>query len=83
MAETSIVNENAQKVQQLGVPDIPMLLFVSSDIGEQWIERQHNFAGNSDKIKLLQLNCGHDIHYYESEYIANESRRFINELIGK
>jgi pimeloyl-ACP methyl ester carboxylesterase len=83
MAETNIVNENAQKVQQLGVPDIPMLLFVSSGIGVQWIERQRNFAGNSDKIKLIQLNCRHNVHYYESEYIANESRSFINELLKK
>jgi pimeloyl-ACP methyl ester carboxylesterase len=77
MAEINIVNENAKKVQQLGVPDIPLLLFVSSGISGQWMERQRNFAGNSDKIKVIQLNCGHDIHYYESEYIAGESMRFL------
>jgi pimeloyl-ACP methyl ester carboxylesterase len=80
MAETNIVNENAQKVQRLGVPDIPMLLFASADIGGQWMERQQNFAGNSDKIKLIQLNCGHDIHYYESDYVVNESRCFLRKL---
>ncbi|MDR0301598.1 MAG: alpha/beta hydrolase [Treponema sp.] len=83
MTEAGTVNENAKKVQQLGVPDIPILLFVSSSIGEQWIERQHNFAKNSEKIKVIQLNCGHDVHYDEPEYIASESRRFIKELFGK
>jgi hypothetical protein len=83
MAETGLVNENAKKVQQLGVPGIPMLLFVSSGIGEQWIERQHNFAENSDKIKLIRLNCGHDIHYYKSEYVVNETKHFLNKLPEK
>jgi pimeloyl-ACP methyl ester carboxylesterase len=80
MAETKIVNENAKKVLQLGVPDIPMLLFVSSEIGGQWIERQHNFAKNSDKIKLIELNCGHTVYHYEPELIANESKRFLNGI---
>jgi hypothetical protein len=81
MAETSIVNENAKKVLPLGVPDIPMLLFVSPGIDEKWIERQHSFAEKSNKIKLIQLKCGHNIHYYESEYIVNESKHFINKLV--
>lgn len=78
--EGKFVNENAKLVGQLGTPDIPMLLFVSngSGLGENnWINIQKNFASKSDHIQLINLDCGHNIHYYESEYIAKMIKDFL------
>jgi hypothetical protein len=81
MAETALVNENARKVLKLGVPDIPTLLFVSSEIGQNWIEKQHDYAAKSDKIELIQLTCGHYMHRVDSvaEKIAGEIKKFLSK----
>ncbi len=79
LSESKFVNENAKLVEQLGIPDIPMLLFVSngSGIGENnWINFQKKFASKSNHVQLINLNCGHNIHYYESEYIAKMIKDF-------
>lgn len=80
IAESEAVISNAKKVQKGGTPNIPMLLFSSNGDGlggSKWVECERNFASQSKKIKMIQLNCGHMIHYYKSKYIAQKTKRFL------
>ncbi len=42
---------------------------------EAWKEIETN-------ARIIYLNCGHYIHYYESERINREIRAFVNQTIG-
>jgi hypothetical protein len=79
--ELKSLRENAAKVQETAYPKMPMLLFSSdgSEIGDFWIECQKNFA-KTVNAKLIQLNCGHYIHQYEPEKLADECKLFLKEL---
>lgn len=78
MAEIQTVDENARKVAQENSPDIPILLFSSRGFGnDRWLTCQREFTSRSDKYKLIELNCGHNIHYDEPELIAQEVKNFI------
>lgn len=72
------VLDNAHKVDESGDIQCPMLMFVSDgkQVSENWINYQYQFAEKM-KTKIVQLNCGHYIHYFESEYISNEIREFV------
>lgn len=80
MNEAAAVNENALKVRELGTPEIPILSFVSSGMGEQWDQSQQNFAGSSSLVQMIRLDCGHNIHYFETDRIEKESKAFIEGL---
>lgn len=71
MAESNIVYSNAQTVHKGGIPNVPMLMFVSNGdgtgLGDDWVRGERSFAGQSEKIKLIQLDCGHMMHYYKSD----------------
>ncbi|WP_141434272.1 alpha/beta hydrolase [Bacillus sp. 03113] len=81
IAESRAISSNAKKVQKGGMPNIPMLLFSSNGdstgLGDKWVQSERNFASQSDKIKLIQLDCGHMIHYYKSDYIVQETKKFL------
>lgn len=81
--ECRTVGANAKAVKKGGVPNIPMLMFCSNGedtgTGPSWVAIHRNYAGNSDKIKLIQLNCGHFIHYYKSDEIAKEIKDFMKQ----
>ena len=82
MSEVNAIHENAKKVKENGVPNIPMLLFVSNGEGsgwgsEAWIGYQTDYSDESDLIAQSKLDCGHYVHDIEFERIAVESRQFI------
>ncbi len=41
---------------------------------------QDDFARQTDKYTQIKLDCGHNLHYYKSEYIVSEIKEFINGL---
>ncbi|MBQ1492111.1 MAG: alpha/beta hydrolase [Blautia sp.] len=81
--EARAVLENARMVDSQGIVDCPALLFVSDgkQVSAGWQEHQKNAAAQM-KAKLVFLNCGHYIHYYESERISQEIRSFVKNLEG-
>ncbi len=81
--EAKAVLENAKLVHTSGLISCPILMFVSDgkQVSSGWIENERAFAEQTN-AKTIYLNCGHYIHYYESESISREIRAFINQAIG-
>ncbi len=65
-----------------GKIDCPMLMFVSDgkQVSSGWIDHEREFAERVN-AKTVYLNCGHYIHYYESERISQEIRVFVNQIV--
>jgi hypothetical protein len=82
--ECKMVYKNAEKVERFGTPNIPILMFTTNLNGsngwKSWIDAQDNFARQSDKCVQIKLECGHDLHYYESDYLAKCIKEFMEKL---
>ena len=83
--EVKWIKENAEIVQNNGVPQVPMLLFVSNGIGtgwneDAWREYQNSYLENVENSKLINLDCPHYIHDYEYNTISEEIRAFLTEM---
>lgn len=83
--EVEHIKENAEIVQNNGVPQIPMLLFVSNGNGtgwneDEWREYQNDFFESVENGKLINLDCPHYVHDHEYETISEEIRVFLSEM---
>ena len=81
--EAKAVLENAKLVYTTGTISCSILMFVSDgkQVSSGWIEHEREFAEQTS-ARTIYLNCGHYIHYYESERISREIKAFINQAIG-
>ena len=83
--EVNHVKENARKVKRNRVPiNIPMYFFVAEssnrNITPNWTKTLHEYAAKINYSKFELLKGGHYIHYDRSELIAEEMRKFLNEI---
>ena len=83
--EVEYIKENAEIVQNNGVPQVPMFLFVSNGSGTGWNEEawcgyQESYLENVANGKLINLDCPHYVHDYEYERISEEIRRFMEGI---
>ncbi len=83
--EVESIKESAGIVQANGVPQIPMLLFVSNGSGTGWNEDewkgyQESYLENVENGKLINLDCPHYVHDYECDTISQEIRAFLTEI---
>lgn len=80
--EAKAILKNAKIVDSAGRIDCPMLMFVSDgkQVSSGWINHEREFAARM-KAKTVYLNCGHYLHYYESERISQEIRVFVNQIM--
>ena len=78
--EAKAIFENAKIVDSGGRIECPMLMFVSDgkQVSSGWIEHEREFAGRMD-AETIYLDCGHYIHYYESERISREIKSFLDQ----
>ena len=78
--EAEAVLKNAEKVAAAGMIKCPILMFVSNgkQVSPNWLEHEQEFAEQCN-AKLINLNCGHYVHYYESDLISKEIRGFSTE----
>ncbi|WP_338541272.1 alpha/beta fold hydrolase [Paenibacillus tundrae] len=81
--EVKMIRENAAKVLEHGVPDVPMYFFSSS--GEEvpvqnWQAVLKNYIASVKNGEILILPGGHYIHNEAPDRIAEESKRFIEQL---
>jgi len=79
------IKANAQKVKNVGIPNIPTLLFSSNGEGtgfdnQKWNGIQNDFINRIDKGKLIELDSSHYIHSIDYERIAEASEAFIESL---
>lgn len=83
--EVKWIKENAEIVQNNGVPQVPMLLFVSNGSGTgwneaDWREYQNSYIKNVENGRLVSLDCPHYVHDYEYELISEEIKEFLTDL---
>lgn len=82
--EALCVKGNAEKVAQGGMPQVPFLLFCSDGSGgtgfsmEDWRNIQAGFAAQCGNAQLIELDCGHYVHDFEYERIAEEIKDFLD-----
>lgn len=81
--EASSCKENAEIVSEGGVPQVPVLMFISNAEGINldktiWIDTAKNYAEQLENVKCVELDCPHYVHDYEYERIAEEMKSFLN-----
>lgn len=81
IAEGNAVYDNAQIVKAGGKVSCPILMFCSdgTEIGDFWIPTQKQFAEESH-AELILFDCGHYLHYYESDRMATSIQAFVEGL---
>ncbi len=79
--EAAAVIKNAEIVEAGGTIDCPVLMFVSDgkQVSANWIENEKRFAEMTN-AEITFLNCGHYIHYYESEQISQKIKQYVNQI---
>ena len=82
MNEVGSIKENAALVKDAGVPQVPMLMFVSNGSGTGWEEDawrnyQKDYIKEVSDGRLVELDCPHYVHDHEYELIAEEMGAFI------
>lgn len=85
MNEVGSIKESAKVVDDAGVPQVPMLLFVSNGSGTGWEEEawrnyQKDYIQEVSDGRLIELNCSHYVHDHEYVLIAEEMAKFILSL---
>ncbi|MDE7304172.1 MAG: alpha/beta hydrolase [Oscillospiraceae bacterium] len=84
--ETAAVKENAKTVEAAGIPQMPMLLFISDGSGgtgfdkETWRSIPKEYLSQADGSSYIELDCPHYIHDHEYEKIAEKMTEFISGL---
>lgn len=74
--EAEQAKENAAKVNNMGVPQIPMLLFISDGSGgtgfdkETWRKIPVEYILQVNEGKYVELDCPHYVHDYEYNIIS-------------
>jgi pimeloyl-ACP methyl ester carboxylesterase len=84
--ETESVKANAKKVASMGVPQLPMLLFISDGSGgtgfdkETWRSIQEDYVSQVDDGIYIELDCPHYVHNYEYNSISENILEFLTSL---
>ncbi len=86
MNEVGSIKENAKVVEAAGIPEVPMLFFVSNGIGTGWEEEawrnyQKDYIQEVSNGRLVELDCSHYVHDHEYELIAEEMADFISSSL--
>ena len=77
------VKENADKVDSMGVPQLPMLLFVSDGSGgtgfdkDTWRRISIEYISQVDEGEYIELDCPHYVHDYEYKAISENILSFL------
>ena len=80
--EMKTIKDNANVVKENGVPQVPMLLFVSNGSGgtgfteERWRSIPKEYISASENARFIELDCPHYVHDYKYEEIGKEIRNF-------
>lgn len=81
--EVKIVKDNANAVKENGIPQVPMLLFISDGSGgtgfteERWRSIPKEYISGYDNADFIELDCPHYVHDHKYEEISREIKSFI------
>lgn len=83
--EAEQVKKNAETVSRMGVPQLPMLLFISDGSGgtgfdkDTWRKIPIKYISRIDGGEYIELNCPHYVHDYEYKAISESIIVFLEE----
>lgn len=76
--EFKYFKDNAKTVDAGEVPQVPMLLFVSSDKNKtDWPSYIQNYTADVKDAEIIHLDCPHYIHDYEYVRISEEIKAYL------
>jgi len=84
------IEDACNEIDSMPIPGIPTLQFVSDGravgVGH-WAEIHKDYAANvsgamggTADSPVIELNCGHYVHWYEPERIAEEMKGFLQQI---
>lgn len=82
--EIKLVKVNAEKVNNMGVPQLPILLFISNGSGgtgfdkETWRKIPIEYISQINAGKYIELDCPHYVHDYEYQTISQSIIEFLS-----
>lgn len=82
--ETEQVKKNAETVNNMGTPQLPMLLFISDGSGgtgfdkETWRKIPIEYISQVNGGKYIELDCPHYVHNYEYKKISESIITFLS-----
>lgn len=85
--EAEWVKKNAEKVNNMGIPQLPMLLFISDGSGgtgfdiETWRQIPIEYISQVEGGKYIELDCPHYVQDYEYQAISESIISFLSALI--
>ena len=80
--EDEAIDKVCEEINAAALPDTPTLQFISTYNSnyEYWKSTHQELVDASSFGELIELDCGHYLHQFESEKIAEEMKTFIDEL---
>lgn len=80
--ELDLLLDNFKKTEKMTLPEnLPTILFVAmNDSRENWLEDHQKQIEQVKHGEIVQLEGSHYLHHTQSEAIAKETKRFIEEL---
>lgn len=74
------ITDAVREIDSKPKPDVPMLMFVSD--GKEvrslnWGGAHHDYAADLTNAEVIELDCGHYVHNFEQDLIAEKIREFI------
>lgn len=82
--EAKEIKESASVVKANGIPQVPMLLFISDGSGgtgfdkKTWRNIPKEYISKLDNARYIELDCPHYVHDYMYEEISAEIKNFLN-----
>lgn len=85
--ETEWVKKNAETVNNMAAPQLPMLLFISDGSGgtgfdkETWRKIPIEYVSHISGGKYIELDCPHYVHDHEYKTISENIVKFLSEQL--
>lgn len=86
IGEAKAVKANAALVDRGGIPEVPLLLFISDGSGgtgfstQAWRQIPEEYLSQAQNGTFIELDCPHYVHDYEYERISREIRAFLDAM---
>lgn len=82
--EGKAIAEAVELIDSKPVPDVPTIMFISDGKetnGSDWVGNHYAYAEELSNAKVIELGCGHYVHYFKPDEIASEMRSFIGNEV--
>lgn len=80
--ECKLVFDNAEKVRDMDISNIPVLMFTTNLNGEKgsdaWVKAQDDFAAKPNDCVQIKYECGHNLYYYKADEMVEKILEFLD-----